>query len=120
MSEEKLTLKLKSLTCFITDEDKFDDVFLKYNGKKIWPSDKKHHPVAVGNTKLNLIVSEITPNQNVVIELWDHDNFSPNDLLGKFTMIPDKPGSPYMVDMIATHANDVAKYTLEWQILKPE
>ena len=120
MSEKKLTVKLKSLTCFITDEAKFDDVFLKYSGKKVWPLDKKHHPVPIGNTKLNFEISEITPNQTMVVELWDHDNFSANDLLGKFTMIPDKPGGPYTVDMVTTHSKDVAKYTLEWHILHPE
>ena len=120
MSEEKLTIKLKSLTCFITDEDKFDDVFLKFDKKKVWPLDKKQHPVPVGNTKLNFTISNLTPNEPAVIELWDHDNFSANDLLGKFTLIPDKPGGPYTVDMVTPSTKDVAKYTMEWQILWPE
>lgn len=119
MSEENLTIRFKSLICFVTDEEKFDDVFLKYNGKKIWPADKKHHPVPKGSTKLDFTISDITPNKELIIELWDHDNFSPNDLLGKFTMVPDRPGGPYTVDMVTTHEKDVAKYSMDWQILWP-
>lgn len=120
MSDKNLTIKLKSLTCFITDEDKFDDVFLKHNKKRVWPIDKKHHPVPVGNTKLNFNISDLPANEALTIELWDFDKFSANDLLGTFTLIPDKPGGPYTVDMKTPKEKDVAKYTMEWQILWPE
>ena len=115
MSQDNLSVKLKSLTCFITDEDKFDDVYLKYNGKKVWPQDKKHHPVPVGNTKLNFVISDIAPNTMMEIELWDYDTLSANDLLGKFTIVVDKVGPPYTVDMVTPKPKDLAKYTLEWQ-----
>lgn len=119
MSEETLTVRLKSLTCFQNDEEKFDDIFIKHNGKQVWPTDKKHEDVSVGSYKLGVDISGIKPNSEMILEIWDHDTWSPNDLLGKMHMIPDRPGGPYTVDMKPTHENDVARYMIEWQILWP-
>ncbi|MEQ9288581.1 MAG: hypothetical protein RIG77_16795 [Cyclobacteriaceae bacterium] len=120
MSDSNLTIRLKSLTCFQNDEDKFDDVFIKHEGKKIWPTDKKHEDVSVGNYKLGVDISGIKPNSEVILEIWDHDTFSPNDLLGSTKMIPDQPGGPYQVDMQPAHDSDIARYSIEWQVLWPD
>ena len=119
MSEELLTIRLKSLTCFVHEEEKFDDIFIKHDGKKIWPVDKKHEAVSIGNYKMSVDISGIKPNSDVLLEVWDHDNFSANDLLGKMRLIPDRPGGPYTVDMKPNKESDVARYSLEWQILWP-
>jgi hypothetical protein len=120
MSEELLTIRLKSLTCLENDEEKFDDVFIKYGGKKIWPIDKKHEAVSVGSYKLGIDITGVKPNSGMILQIWDHDNFSLNDLLGEMHMIPDQPGGPYTVDMKPTHDSDTARYIIEWQILWPD
>ena len=53
----------------------------------------------------------------MVLEIWDHDKLTPNDLLGKMHMIPDQLGGPYTVDMKPTHDSYTARYMIEWQIL---
>lgn len=118
---EKLTVRLKTLHCFQNDEEKFDDIFLKFKGKRIWPTDKKHEDVRV-NTKhdLNVELADLTPNERVGIEVWDHDVFSPNDLLGTAHIVPDQPGGPYTVDMQPIDDQETARYSIDWEILWPK
>lgn len=117
MSDERLTVRLKSLMCFVNDEDKFDDIYIKYQGKKIWPVDKKHEDVSVGRVVMNVDINDVTPNEEMILEVWDYDLISRNDLLGKARMIPDQPGGPYSVDMTPASDKDVARYSIEWQVL---
>ncbi|MEO9803507.1 MAG: hypothetical protein ABJF04_09685 [Reichenbachiella sp.] len=118
---EKLTVNLKTLHCFQNDEEKFDDIFLKFNGKRIWPKDKKHEDVGV-NTKhdLSVEIPDLTPNEQVAIEVWDHDVLSPNDLLGTAYIVPDQPGGPYTVDMKPIDDKETARYSIDWEILWPK
>lgn len=119
MSAEKLTVRLKSLMCFVNDEDKFDDIYIKYKGKRIWPTNKKHEDVSVGKVDVNVDITDVTPNEEMLLEIWDYDLLSRNDLLGTARMIPDQPGGPYTVDMTPSSDKEVARYSLEWQILWP-
>ncbi len=87
--------------------------------RKLWPTDKKHEDVAAGNYKLGVDIREVEANKEMILEIWDHDTFSLNDLLGKMHMMPDQPGGPYTVDMKPTNDSDTARYLIEWQILWP-
>ncbi|MEP2023550.1 MAG: hypothetical protein ABJH98_18955 [Reichenbachiella sp.] len=115
---EKLTIRLKTLHCFQNDEEKFDDIFLKFRGKKVWPIDKKHEDVRI-NTKhaLEVELTGLIPNEEAAIEVWDHDVISPNDLLGTAYIVPDKPGGPYTVDMRPINDKEIARYSIDWEIL---
>ena len=118
ISTNKLTVKLRTLHCFENDEEKFDDIFLKHNGKRIWPMDKKHVGVRAGSKHdLDVILKDLTANEQVIIEIWDHDVLSANDLLGTSMIVPDQPGGPYMVDMKPVGEKDTARYSIDWQIL---
>lgn len=117
MSKDKLTVRLKTLLCYQNDEEKFDDIFIKYQGRRIWPVGKKHEDVAVGSVSLMVDIPNVVPNEELLLEIWDYDLWSANDLLGTARMIPDKPGGPYTVDMKPIHEKEVARYSLEWQIL---
>jgi len=119
MAEEKLTVRLRTLLCYQNDEVKFDDIFIKYLGRRIWPTDKKHEDVSVGSTQLMLDIADVTPNEEMILEIWDFDTWSANDLLGKARLVPDKPGGPYTVDMNPVDDKEVARYSIEWQILWP-
>lgn len=119
MTNEKLTVRLKTLMCYQNDEAKFDDIFIKYQGRRIWPTDKKHEDVAEGSTKIMIDIPDVIPNEEMILEIWDYDTWSANDLLGKARLIPDQPGGPYTVDMTPINDKEIARYSIEWQILYP-
>jgi len=96
-------------------ENKEDEIFIKYDGKRIWPKDKKYTPVSEGTIELNVSVSGLTPHEAFKLEIWEYDLFSPNDKLGVFTMIIDERGGPFQTDMVPHTKKEVAKYTLEWE-----
>ena len=99
-SERKLLCRLNFLNCIINDEKGFDDVFLKVNGKKIWPKKKKQQSVPPGPTSLDVEIHGIEPETHMEIEIWDYDFISRNDLLGSVKVYIDEPGGPYITDMI--------------------
>ena len=116
-SESKLLCRLIFLDCIITDELGYDDVFLKVNGKKIWPKKKKQKSVPPGPTSLDVELCGIESGTHMEIEIWDWDFISPNDLLGTVKLYIDEPGGPYSTDMIPNERETKkARYTLEWEI----
>jgi hypothetical protein len=118
MADDLLTVRLKTLMCYQIDEQKFDDIFIKYKGKKIWPVDKKHEDVAIGKYELGVDIAGLTSNEQIVLEIWDHDTLSPNDLLGTMALVPDKRGAgPYTVDMQRPRESDMARYSIAWEVL---
>ena len=120
MADEKLTVRLNTLHCYQNDEAKFDDIYIRYLGKRIWPTDKKHEDVGVGLTQLMIDIADVNPNEEMILEIWDYDTWSANDLLGKARIIADKPGGPYTVDMEPINEKEVARYSINWQILWPD
>ena len=118
MSEKKVTLSLNFLHCYFVEEENYDDVFLKYNGKKIWPKRKKQQAVMMDTTTpLNVEIRGISLGQLVEIELWDFDWLSSNDLLGVFKMEISETTGAFTTDMIRNlEETEKAKYTLEWEV----
>lgn len=112
------TLLLNRLHCYFVEESEYDDVFLKYNGKKIWPVKKRHQPIMMDTTtELNIEIKDLKKNQEVVIELWDWDFISPNDKLGTFTLVIGSDFGPFSTDMVKNlRETKKAKYTLDWEI----
>lgn len=118
MEIEKLTVRLIQLHCYQNDEEKFDDVFLKFNGEKIWPQDKKHEDVRIDSKHdLDVTIAGLIPDERAAIEVWDHDLLSPNDLLGTMYFVPDKKGGPYTVDMNPLNESTTARYSIDWEII---
>ena len=113
------TLILPRLHCYFVEEHEYDDVYLKYNGKKIWPKDKKRQPIMMDTaTELNIEINDISKNQEVVIELWDWDFLSPNDKLGTFTLVVEGDTGIFSADMVQNRKETKkAKYTLDWEVL---
>ena len=116
-TDRKLLLRVKNIYCYITDETGFDDVYLKVNGKKIWPKNRRFYPVRPGRTKVNVDLGDFDKNTSLEIEVWDFDYISRNDLLGKVLVFLDEPGGPYTTDMIQNQEETLkAKYSIEWEI----
>jgi len=109
-----LKCKLLKLHCYISDESA-DEVFLKFNEKKIWPADTKYVEMNTAEETLNIEMAEVEADTSMEIELWDYDSWSPNDKLGVFKMVVDGRGGPFTSDLIREQGSG-AKYSLEWEV----
>lgn len=111
-------LILLRLHCYFVEENEYDDVFLKYNGKKIWPPHKKQQHIMMDTTtELNVVLDNVPLQQQMVIELWDWDFLSPNDKLGTFTMFLEGETNIFSTDMVQNRKETTkAKYTLDWKL----
>ncbi|MEQ9404020.1 MAG: hypothetical protein RIM99_10565 [Cyclobacteriaceae bacterium] len=114
-----MQIKILSLHCTLNDEVDKDEVFLKYEGKKIWPT-APYKSINSGEKKE--IGKEFThkADHDMVLELWDFDFLSKNDLLGTFTMKVDEEdrASTYFTTMKVAREGSTASYMLEWEIIK--
>ena len=115
---ETLTLRLRQLFCYFYEESDGDEVFLKINGKKVWPVDKRWHHMKDETVELNLEIPGFQVNDKFDLEVWDFDYLSPNDYMGKMTMLMDKPGGPYTTDMQLADPDQIARYSVTWEIIE--
>ena len=117
-TRKSLTIRLLRLHCYFVEESGYDDVYLKYEGKKIWPVDKKQQSIMMDTTTdLMIELGDIFQDQEVIIELWDWDLLSPNDKLGTFTMRIGEEIGVFSTDMERNlKETKKAKYTLDWEL----
>jgi len=107
---------IKSVQCTTPDEIDKDELYLKMNGKKIWPSGDRYHRVDTGDRVEVMMELEVNEGWNE-IEVWDYDYTSRNDLLGVFKFnVNDVPGT-YSTSMTLLERNSTASYYLYWEIL---
>ena len=107
------TLRLKKLNCYMSGESDSDEIFIKYNGKKVWP-EKKYIKMKDSSENLGLDF-KIDKGSTHKFEIWDYDLFSPNDLLGTVTVVADSLGGPYTADMVKS-SKGFSRYSIEWEI----
>lgn len=110
---------LTKLQCIVNDEVDEDEVYLKYNGNKIWPESGLYKGIDNSETfELNVELTVDNPHERTVIELWDFDYLSANDFLGTFEMTigSDTSGS-YSTSMTLKEKGSTASYILFWEIL---
>lgn len=118
MLEDRVyNIQIRKLFCYFVEERGYDDVYLKFNDEKIWPPDKRQQPISMNTeTELDIKLESVKGGSEVVIELWDWDLLSSDDLLGTFTLKVDV-GGPYSTDMKRNPSEtDKAKYSLEWEV----
>lgn len=109
----KYKLKILSLKCYLRDEADGDEVYLKSEGKKIWPVEAKYTVAREESTPVGLEFI-IQKGDVISYELWDHDKLSANDYLGSLTIIADAHG--HYVNEFDKPGNDQSKYALEWEL----
>lgn len=109
----KYKLKILSLKCYLPDEKDGDDIYLMSGGSKMWPPNKKFLTIADEDTPIGIELN-ISKGDRIPIELWDHDNLSANDHLGKLVIEADSHGR-FIVEFIKM-AKDKSRYALEWEI----
>jgi hypothetical protein len=112
----KLSFKLHCLKCLLNSEHQGDEIYVRYNGAKIWPENRKWHRITEGDeVAMNVNQAVTNVGDKVELELWECD-FLSQSKLGNFVFLPDTPGGPFTVDMLAK--NGKAKYSLVWEVIK--
>ena len=106
-------LRILSLKCYLPDEVDGDEVYLKSEGKKIWPISAKYEVASAETTPIGLEFI-IQKGDIIVYELWDHDKLSTNDHLGNLTITADAHG--HYIKEFSKSGKDKSKYALEWEL----
>lgn len=109
-------LFLKSVQCIVPDEIDKDEMYLKFNGEKIWPEGARYFRLDSGDHVAIDLTVEV-PEGWVEIELWDFDYLSKNDFLGKFRFLVDRMTGDYSTSMSLDEDEGTASYVLNWEIL---
>ena len=108
------TIRLHSVLCYLPDET-VDEVYLKFDGKKIWPQEGKYSSMKEGVSAEVHVETSAIKGSSIAIELWEYDALSPDDKLGKFILEADKLGGPFTSDMIKEDKGK-SKYGLTWEV----
>ncbi len=121
MNKETKSIHLKTIHCYGTDEIDGDELYLKFDGERIWPV-TGHYIKLVTDTKvvIEINITDMNTDELVEIELWDYDLLSRNDLLGHFRFRLDDThhGPTYHTDLTKNiREGDRASYTLFWEVL---
>ena len=53
----------------------------------------------------------------IELELWDYDNFSPNDRLGKFRLLVDEVSDGFTAEL-QPEKDAIARYVLNWSVVE--
>lgn len=114
-----LSIRIKNIHCYFYEEDDGDEVFLKINGRKVWPIDANWHRMKAESLPIDHVIDGFTPGEKIDLEVWDYDYLSPNDYMGKMSMLIDKPGGPYTTDMQLADPKQIARYSITWEIIEP-
>lgn len=109
----KYKLTLLSLRCYLPDESDGDEIYILMNGQKVWPVKEKYLTVLEEAISLN-VSFEIEKGDAFDFELWDHDFFSNNDLLGTLKVNASSHGK-FTADFLKT-GSDSSKYAIEYEI----
>ncbi|HBH22606.1 MAG TPA: hypothetical protein DDY13_04205 [Cytophagales bacterium] len=115
--EQQYEIILLNLYCYMVEEDGFDDIYLKFNGKKFWPINGKKMGIAADTvTTLDIKLGEFSPGEPIKIELWDWDLLSADDFYGDFSFVFEGDEGSFSTDLQQnTRKTRRARYRLEWE-----
>ena len=112
-------IELTKLQCITTDEIDKDELFIKYKDKKIWPTGSKYHQMdSTDVVNINLTIEHHLADGPLILELWDYDLISANDLLGTFEMkLSEDDFGDFSTYMKSHSQKSTAVYMLYWKIV---
>jgi hypothetical protein len=91
-----------------------DDLYIKVDGKKIWPSSGNSVKISSQQTK-QIGYSFQMPKNSTTIELWEYDTISSDDKLGYLT-IPESHNAGYFTYLIS-NSDEGSIYEINIQIV---
>jgi len=111
--EYLMKLNITHITCNVNDESDGDEIYLRMNGKKIWPTGlfkgiKTNETVSVD------VSVDVATDEYATVELWEYDLLTKNDLLGTFKMRMNEQGGPFQTSLQLNNLNYLASYLLTW------
>lgn len=98
---------------YLRDESDGDEVYIKSDGKKVWPVDAKYLLIGEENTLVGLEII-LRKGGSLEIEICDYDLLSADDHLGSLTLYAEAHGT-YVKDFTKL-GKDQSKYELEGEI----
>jgi hypothetical protein len=110
---KQLICHLKTLTCHHCDERDGDELFIKFNGKRIWPEKEKYIKGADNCVIPINIFLPVEGSAKIILQLWDYDLIC-NDLLGEFNFLADENGQ-FVCDL-NNRGTGVHKFSLEFAV----
>ncbi len=91
-----------------------DDLYVEINGKKVWPENKEFQVIG-SQTKINSPTSFPTLlNRDVTIKLFDHDQFSKNDVVADLTIYPQITPNVYTYVIAKESENSI--YEIQYTV----
>lgn len=109
-----MKLHLTQIRCNVNDESDGDEIYLRYNGHKIWPAGLFKGIKTNESIQVDVTV-EVPDDEFVTIELWEYDLLSKNDYLGTFEMKMNETGGPFSSSLTLNKAEYMASYLLTWE-----
>jgi hypothetical protein len=111
-ASQAVKCKVKALKCHRASESNGDEVYLKFENKKIWPQDPFQRMMADEQAPINL--SLLSDHEGLVkLELWEKDIFK-DDYLGEFYFAPVGKQGEYTCEL-KTKPDSLQKYSLAWE-----
>jgi hypothetical protein len=117
MAEKTRFLRLESIIAYMQTERDGDEIFIKYKGEKIVPEQGKFVKMTREPLPLEVEIAVDENNHWVELELWDYDNFSPNDRLGKFKLLVDEVSEGFTAEL-QPEKDELARYVLNWSVVE--
>jgi len=105
---------LKLLRCHHSSETDGDEIYLKYENRKIWTEVRYKVFRSKDEILLNVDLELKDNGTPVIIELWEKD-FLTDDFLGSFQFVPFGSVGEFSVDLKKNKMTDVQRYSLVWK-----
>ncbi len=109
-----MEIYLTSIQCNVNDETDGDEIFIKYDGKRVWPAGL-YKSIKTGEKVSIEKGVQVPDDEFVTFELWDYDILTKNDLLGTFTMRTNEKGGPFQTSLKIEKPEYTASYLLTWE-----
>jgi len=107
--------KLKALRCYRSSERGGDEIYLKLDGKQMWPQVPYERIHSMGEVEINLSIVTGKSAGSIRIELWEKDILK-DDFLGYFLFVPNGSEGEYVSDLRLANKNDTHRYAMVWEI----
>lgn len=112
-------LNLSTLIKYLDEEHDGDELYLKVDGKRIFPYDKKFFKMSSEALLLDLKFPVEELGKWIKIELWEYNFVFSDVLLGSFQLFMDKysENETFIADLHVVRGTK-AKYSLTWGLKK--